>query len=145
MTLTTSLLGVFLLFYGFLRDYLSFGICRLVMYTMLCVTYLLLAISRPYESDNLQEKFKAEKAISFQIEPNLSNSQKYLWIFQMGSGIGLFLNEIQFLNLFPTNVGFLIGACNALCNVGSFFPLAWKITIENGYLTYSGNGPIKSV
>ena len=65
MTLTTSLLGVFLLFYGFLRDYLSFGICRLVMYTMLCVTYLLLAISRPYESDNLQEKFKAEKAISF--------------------------------------------------------------------------------
>ena len=57
MTLTTSLLGVFLLFYGFLRDYLSFGICRLVMYIMLCITYLLLAISRPYESDNLQEKF----------------------------------------------------------------------------------------
>ena len=58
----------------------------------------------------------------------------------MGSGIGLFLNEIQFLNLFPANVGFLIGACNALCNVGSFFPLAWKIIIENGYLSYSGNG-----
>ena len=55
----------------------------------------------------------------------------------MGSGIGLFLNEIQFLNLFPANVGFLIGACNALCNVGSFFPLAWKVIIENGYLTYS--------
>ena len=58
----------------------------------------------------------------------------------MGSGIGLFLNEIQFLNLFPANVGFLIGACNALCNVGSFFPLAWKIIIENDYLSYSGNG-----
>ena len=58
----------------------------------------------------------------------------------MGSGIGLFLNEIQFLNLFPSNVGFLIGACNALCNVGSFFPLAWKIIIENDYLSYSGNG-----
>ena len=63
----------------------------------------------------------------------------------MGSGIGLFLNEIQFLNLFPANVGFLIGACNALCNVGSFFPLAWKVIIENGYLTYSGIGFITSI
>lgn len=63
----------------------------------------------------------------------------------MGSGIGLFLNEIQFLNLFPANVGFLIGACNALCNVGSFFPLAWKVIIENGYLTYSVIGFITSI
>ena len=33
------------------------------MYIMLCVTYLLLAVSRPYESDNLQEKFRVHKSL----------------------------------------------------------------------------------
>ena len=79
MTLTVSILGVQLLCLGFIRDYFSYGICRLVMYSLLAISYLLMAVSIPGESDELQ----------------------YLWITQMGGAIGLFLNSMQFLNFFP--------------------------------------------
>ena len=74
-----SILGVQLLCFGIIRDYFAFGICRLVMYSLLSVSYLLIALSVPGESDKLQ----------------------YLWITQMGGSIGLFLNSMQFLNFFP--------------------------------------------
>ena len=54
MILSTSLLGILLLLQGFLRDYVSFGICRLVTYTSLCITYFLFAIAEPNHSDYLQ-------------------------------------------------------------------------------------------
>ena len=54
MILSTSLLGILLLLQGFLRDYVSFGICRLVTYTSLCITYFLFAIAKPNHSDYLQ-------------------------------------------------------------------------------------------
>ena len=57
MTLAVSLLGVFLMVQGFLRDYVSFGVCRLVTYISLCIVYLLLAIAEPGYSDSLQERF----------------------------------------------------------------------------------------
>ena len=55
LTITTSVLGVGLLFHGFVRDYISFGLCRLEMYIILSLSYLLMAISKPGESDYLQE------------------------------------------------------------------------------------------
>lgn len=57
MTLSMSLLGILLLIYGFIRDYVSFGVCRLVMYISLCLTYLLFAIAEPGHSDFIQDSF----------------------------------------------------------------------------------------
>ena len=59
MTLSMSLLGLLLLFQGFLRDYVSFGVCRLVTYIFLCLTYLLFAIAEPGKTDYLQERIKS--------------------------------------------------------------------------------------
>ena len=44
---------------------------------------------------------------------------------------------MQFLNLYPTKIGFLIGITNGLCGIGSFFPLAWNILIEYKFMSYS--------
>ena len=42
---------------------------------------------------------------------------QYFWIVQFGSGIGILLNGIQFLKLFPNRVGILLGVNNALGRV----------------------------
>ena len=42
---------------------------------------------------------------------------QYFWIVQFGSGIGILLNGIQFLKLFPNRVGILLGVTNALVKV----------------------------
>ena len=79
MTLSMSLLGLLLLFQGFLRDYVSFGVCRLVTYIFLCLTYLLFAIAEPGKNDYLQERIKSfkRKTISFQFSfPKLTKSSK---------------------------------------------------------------------
>ena len=55
MTLSMGLLGILLLIQGFLRDHISFGVCRLVTYMLLTLTYLFFAIAEPNHSDNLQE------------------------------------------------------------------------------------------
>ena len=44
---------------------------------------------------------------------------------------------MQFLNLFPTKIGFLIGITNGLCGAGSFFPLAWKALVDKKLISYS--------
>ena len=61
MTLSMSLLGLLLLFQGFLRDYVSFGVYRLVTYIFLCLTYLLFAIAEPGKTDYLQERINSIK------------------------------------------------------------------------------------
>ena len=49
--------GVSLLIQGLLRDYLSFGLCRVVTYSSLCLSYLLFAIAEPGYSDHFQDFF----------------------------------------------------------------------------------------
>ena len=133
MILSTSLLGILLLLQGFLRDYISFGICRLLTYTSLCITYFLFAIAEPNHSDYLQvNKSRSDMLRISKIY------QKYLWIFQFGFAVGFHQYELQFLNLYPSKIGFLIGISNALGGAGSFFPLAWKILIEKELISYSG-------
>ena len=56
MTLSTSLLGILLLFQGFMRDYVSFGVCRLVTYLLLSLAYFLFAIAEPNQTDYLQDR-----------------------------------------------------------------------------------------
>ena len=55
LTMTTGVLGIGLLLHGFVRDYVSFGLCRLEMYLLLALSYLVMAISEPGKTDNLQE------------------------------------------------------------------------------------------
>ena len=86
-TLTTSLLGIFILIHGFIRDYVGYGVARLEIYFLLSVSYVLLGISSPGSSDVLQ----------------------YFWIIQFGCTIGAYLNGMQYFTLFPNQFGFLIG------------------------------------
>ena len=86
-TLTTSLLGIFILIHGFIRDYVGYGVARLEIYFLLTLSYALLGISSPGSSDGLQ----------------------YLWIIQFGCTIGAYLNGMQYFTLFPNQFGFLIG------------------------------------
>ena len=58
MTLSMSFCGILLLIFGFIRDLNSLGLCRLVMYVLISLTYLLLAIAEPNSSDYLQEGFE---------------------------------------------------------------------------------------
>ena len=79
-TLATSLLGINLLFHGFvrnqgspdraiilsgdftasvkpcLRDYISFGVSRIIIYLCMIASYILIAISRPGSTDYFQVK-----------------------------------------------------------------------------------------
>ena len=80
MTLSMSLLGLLLLFQGFLRDYVSFGVCRLVTYIFLCLTYLLFAIAEPGKNDYLQERIKSFKRKNNFISIFISKTNK---IFQI--------------------------------------------------------------
>ena len=107
LVLTTSLLGVFLLVFGILRDFVSFGVCRLAMFSLLIASYALLAISTPGETDYLQ----------------------FGWILQYGGGIGIFLNGLQFLAFYPGYEGLLTGVANALLAVGTLIPQVWLILI----------------
>ena len=86
-TLTTSLLGIFILIHGFIRDYVGYGVARLEIYFLLSLSYVLLGISSPGSSDVLQ----------------------YFWIIQFGCTIGAYLNGMQYFTLFPKQFGFLIG------------------------------------
>ena len=86
-TLTTSLLGIFILIHGFIRDYVGYGVARLEIYLLLSLSYVLLGITSPGSSDVLQ----------------------YFWIIQFGSIIGAFLNGMQYFTLFPNQFGLLIG------------------------------------
>ena len=86
-TLSTSLLGIFILIHGFIRDYFGYGFARLEIYVLLTLSYALLGISTPGSSDALQ----------------------YFWIIQFGCIIAGSLNGKQFFTLFPNQFGFLIG------------------------------------
>ena len=42
---------------GSLRDYVSFGLCRFVIYISLCLSYLLFAVAEPGQTDYFQGRF----------------------------------------------------------------------------------------
>ena len=65
MTLSMGLLGILLLVQGFLRDHISFGVCRLVTYILLTLTYLFFAIAKPNHSDSLQETYSTNNSKTF--------------------------------------------------------------------------------
>ena len=73
--------------YGILRDYLSFGFCRLACFLGLIISYYILAIAESGKSDY-----------------NL-----YFWIIQFGAGTSLMLNYFQIAKLFPGYQAILIG------------------------------------
>ena len=54
---------------------------------------------------------------------------KYAWILQYAGGIGLFLNGLQFLSLFPGHEGLLTGVSNALLAIGTLIPQLWLLLI----------------
>ena len=107
LVLSTSLLGVFLLAFGILRDFVSFGACRVAMFTSLISGYVVMAISTPGNSDYLQ----------------------FGWILQFAGGTGIFLNGLQFLSFYPGHEGLLTGVANALLAVGTLIPQMWLIFI----------------
>ena len=53
LVISTGLLGVFLLFFGFIRDFVAYGFCRLICYTLLATSYLMMIVAKPGESDYL--------------------------------------------------------------------------------------------
>lgn len=56
LVLTTSLLGVFLLFFGLIRDFMKYGLCRIAVYSLLIASYALMGAAQAGISDSLQEK-----------------------------------------------------------------------------------------
>ena len=53
LVISTGLLGIFLLFLGFIRDFVAYGLCRLVCYTLLATSYFMMMIAKPGQSDYL--------------------------------------------------------------------------------------------
>ena len=104
---TTSLLGVFLLVCGILRDFVSFGACRIAMFSLLISGYAVMAISTPGTSDYLQ----------------------FGWILQYAAGTAIFLNGLQFLRFYPDYAGLLTGVTNALLAIGTIIPQLWLVLI----------------
>lgn len=81
-------------------------------------SYILIAISRPGSTDYFQVKL-TDKTIKNAVF-------KYAWIVQVGCGVGGFLNGLQLLNLYPSNMGLLIGLSGALTDLSTFWPQIWK-------------------
>ena len=73
--------------YGFIRDYMSFGYCRIACFCSLCFSYSILSISSPNQSDWLL----------------------YGWVVQFAAGTSLMLNYFQIAKMFPKLRAFLIG------------------------------------
>ena len=47
----TGFLGFFLLGFGFVRDYISYGWCRIIALAGLALSYMLLALAKPHHFD----------------------------------------------------------------------------------------------
>ena len=73
------------------------------MYILLILSYTMMLMANPGVSDYLQ----------------------YGWVLQFASGIGIFLNGMQFFGLFPAYAGTLTGTSNSLLALCSLIPQLW--------------------
>ena len=87
---------------------MSFGLSRIVIYSLLILSYLLIALATPTNVDYLM----------------------YTFILQMGSGIGILLSSLQFCMFFPTRQSLLVGTANTCMAVSSIVPQIWLILME---------------
>ena len=103
LVISIGLYGIFLFLFGFIRDFVSYGFCRLLMYILLIVSYAMMLLAEPGKRDYLQ----------------------YGWVLQFAAGIGIFLNGMQFFGLFPAYAGTLTGMSNSLLALCSLIPQLW--------------------
>ena len=75
------------MFFGLVRDYAGFGLCRLLVFISLILCYTLLYFAEPNQTDTLL----------------------YSWTLQYGAGIGLVVNNQQLSRMFPKNTGLILG------------------------------------
>ena len=104
------------------RDYISYGVCRLIMYALMSLSYGFMAASQERISLLHKMNIKIFEGFTHMIYHIIlfifqKDYFQYFWIVQFGSGIGILLNGIQFLKLFPNRVGILLGVNNALVRV----------------------------
>ena len=113
--LCIGILGILLLVFGFVRDFVSFGVARILLYANLILSYLLIALATPTGCDNLM----------------------YAFILQMGSGIGILLSCLQFSLFYPSYQSLLVGMANTCVAVGSIMPQIWLQAITNTSITFT--------
>ena len=111
--LATSLSGVILFIYGTIRDFVSYGISRVVIFGSLTLIYILMALS-PYWPSLL-----------FALTIHLS------------AGFGLFIGSLQMTILFPTNTMLLMAIASAMASLSSMWPTVWKWLIDEQLMTFS--------
>ena len=63
-------------------------------------------------------------------------SYRMVRAFHFNSSLANMIQGLQYLTLFPTRVGLLIGICNGLGHLCSSWPQLWLKLIRNGYFTY---------
>ena len=113
--LAIGLLGILFLLFGFVRDFVSFGIARIMLYVNLILSYSLIALATPTGCDNFI----------------------YAFILQVGSGIGILLSCLQFSLLYPSYQSLLVGIANTCVTVGSIMPQIWLQAITNTSITFT--------
>ena len=144
LVISTGLLGIFLLFLGFIRDFVAYGLCRLVCYTLLATSYFMMIIAKPGQSDyllyvrdlthiNIKFKFSTDYFPHW----NYKIGSVTAWVLHYAAGIGLLLNGLQFFGLYPKYAAFLTGICNSLLALCSLVPQLWlKLIIKWNLLSY---------
>lgn len=113
--LCIGLLGILLLLFGFVRDFVSFGMARILLYGNLIMSYLLMALATPTGCDNLM----------------------YAFVLQMGSGIGIMLNCLQYSFLFPSHQSLIVGMVNTCGAASSIIPQIWLLVITDTRITFT--------
>ena len=107
LVMSTGLLGIFLLVFGLIRDFVAYGLCRLLCYCFLVASYTMMLLATPGETDYLQ----------------------FSWVLHYAAGIGIFLNSMQFFGIYPAYVGTLTGVCNSLLAICSLIPQLWLTVV----------------
>lgn len=126
-----GLLGVQLVALGMIRAFFSYGICRLIIYIQMTLSYILLAFSQEYSF--LQEFYKSWVEMDH-LWTSFVSSVKYTWILHFASGISLFENSLQVCSLYPTRVGSLVGMANSVITLNTLFPQLFLKSIQANFV-----------
>ena len=104
--------------------------------TQISLSYLLLGISQPGSSDILQYSWILQYGTA--MASFITGMSHTVWtrLSIFNSSLTNIIQGLQYLTLFPTRVGLLIGICNGLGHLCSSWPQLWLKLIRNGHLTY---------
>ena len=138
----TGFLGFFLIGFGLIRDYISYGWFRIIALAGLALSYMLLAVAKPHRFD----LFLYFWLLQYSYGRKLLKFWFHLWVFfyflinfqcSVSCGVALALFYMQIAKFFPPNQALIIAVLNLSMQLSSSVPGFWMFLVDKKILTLS--------